>query len=255
MRSNPIVDIFRVKDLRDRILFTVGLLIVFRLGTFLPIPGVDRNTVVAYFSQEAAGTGGIIEFLDFFSGGALKNFSIFMLGIMPYITTSIIMQLLTLFGIVALIYLPAMPLLLLLPLVGLGIQGSSTVTYGSVADFVADANQSSLVCVQIEHSDAVANIEDILRVDGIDVYFIGRSDLSQSMGYPGNPEAPPVAKAIEKTLKQIRDAGCAPGMPAASSTVAEVAASGCKYIYTHLPKLLGAGAADYLRAVRGNEHS
>ena len=94
-RTNPIVDIFRVKDLRDRILFTLGLLIVFRLGTFLPIPGVDRNAVVAYFSQEASG-GGIIDFLDFFSGGALKNFSIFMLGIMPYITTSIIMQLLTL---------------------------------------------------------------------------------------------------------------------------------------------------------------
>jgi preprotein translocase subunit SecY len=96
MASNPIVDIFRVKDLRDRILFTVGLLIVFRLGTFLPIPGVDRNAVVAYFAQEASGGGGIIDFLDFFSGGALKNFSVFMLGIMPYITTSIIMQLLTL---------------------------------------------------------------------------------------------------------------------------------------------------------------
>ena len=124
-----------------------------------------------------------------------------------------------------------------------------------MSDFVTDANQGSLVCVQIEHSDAVANIEDILRVDGIDVYFIGPSDLSQSMGYPGNPKAPPVAEAIEKTLKQIRDAGRAPGMPAASSTVAEVAASGCKYIYTHLPKLLGAGAAAYLQAARGNEHS
>jgi preprotein translocase subunit SecY len=95
MATNPIVDIFRVKDLRDRILFTIFLLIIFRLGTFLPIPGIDRNVIVSYFSQEAAG-GGIIDFLDFFSGGALKNFSIMMLGIMPYITTSIIMQLLTL---------------------------------------------------------------------------------------------------------------------------------------------------------------
>ncbi len=94
MASNPLVDIFRVKDLRDRILFTLALLVVFRLGTFLPIPGIDRNIIVAYFSQEGSG-GGIIDFLDFFSGGALKNFSIMMLGIMPYITTSIIMQLLT----------------------------------------------------------------------------------------------------------------------------------------------------------------
>ncbi len=92
--ANPLVDIFRVKDLRDRIVFTIGMLVVFRLGTFLPIPGVDRNAIVSYFAQEAQGAG-IIDFLDFFSGGALKNFSIFMLGIMPYITTSIIVQLLT----------------------------------------------------------------------------------------------------------------------------------------------------------------
>ena len=95
MASNPILDIFRVKDLRDRILFTIALLVIFRLGAVLPIPGVDRNAIVAYFSQESASGGGIIDFLDFFSGGALKNFSVMMLGIMPYITTSIIMQLLT----------------------------------------------------------------------------------------------------------------------------------------------------------------
>ena len=52
MASNPIVDIFRVKDLRDRILFTIALLIIFRLGTFLPIPGIDRNVIVSYFAQE-----------------------------------------------------------------------------------------------------------------------------------------------------------------------------------------------------------
>ena len=68
MATNPIIDIFRVKDLRDRILFTIALLVVFRLGTFLPIPGIDRNVIVSYFSQEGAGTGGIIDFLDFFSG-------------------------------------------------------------------------------------------------------------------------------------------------------------------------------------------
>lgn len=95
MASNPIIDIFRIKDLRERIFFTMILLIIFRLGTFLPIPGVDRNAIVSYFSQESAGTGGIIDFMNFFSGGALKNFSIMMLSIMPYITTSIIINLLT----------------------------------------------------------------------------------------------------------------------------------------------------------------
>jgi len=120
-----------------------------------------------------------------------------------------------------------------------------------MTDFVSEANHASLVCVQIEHADAVANIEDILRVEGI-VFFIGPSDLSQSMGYPGNPKAPLVADAIEGALKLIRDAGHAPGMPATAATVADVTASGCRYIYTHLPKLLGAGATDFLQAARGD---
>jgi preprotein translocase subunit SecY len=94
MASNPLVDIFRVKDLRQRIFFTVLLLVIYRLGTFLPIPGIDRNAVVAWFNQGGAAAGGIFDFLDFFAGGALQRFSILMLTIMPYITTSIIMSLL-----------------------------------------------------------------------------------------------------------------------------------------------------------------
>ena len=71
-------------------------------------------------------------------------------------------------------------------------------------DFAQAANAQSLVCVQLEHETALHNIDAILAVDGIDVFFIGPSDLSQSMGYPGNPKAPPVAKAIETTLAQDR---------------------------------------------------
>ena len=95
--ANPLVDIFRVKDLRDRILFTIFILFVFRLGANIPIPGVNLTALKLYMTaQEAAGTFGITDYLDFFAGGAFKNFSIFMLGIMPYISTSIIMQLLLL---------------------------------------------------------------------------------------------------------------------------------------------------------------
>ena len=117
-------------------------------------------------------------------------------------------------------------------------------------DFAAQANAGSLVCVQIEHQQAVANLDEILRVDGIDVFFIGPSDLSQSMGFPGNPKAPSVAAAIDATLETIRRAGKAPGMPATRETVAEVSGKGCRYIYTHLPRVLGAGASDFLRAAR-----
>ncbi len=113
-------------------------------------------------------------------------------------------------------------------------------------DFVEQANAQSLVCVQLESAEAIANAGEILTVPGIDVFFIGPSDLSQSMGYPGNAKAPPVARAIADTLALIRDAGQAPGMPATAETLAEVVASGCRYIYTHLPRLLGSGAGAFL---------
>jgi len=94
--ANPIVDIFRVKELRDRILFTIGILVIYRLGTILPVPGVNIAALKMYFAaQGTSGAMGIEDFLDFFAGGAFKNFSIFMLSIMPYISMSIIMQLVT----------------------------------------------------------------------------------------------------------------------------------------------------------------
>jgi 4-hydroxy-2-oxoheptanedioate aldolase len=117
-------------------------------------------------------------------------------------------------------------------------------------DFTQAANAQSLVCVQLEHAEAIANLDEILAVEGIDVFFIGPSDLSQSMGFPGNPKAPPVAAAIEEALARIVGAGRTPGMPATAETVAQVVAKGCRYIYTHLPRLIGAGAAAFLSAAR-----
>ncbi len=114
-------------------------------------------------------------------------------------------------------------------------------------DFARQANAQSLVCVQIEHQAALHNLEQILAVEEIDVFFVGPSDLSQSMGFPGNPKAPPVAKAIDEALAGILAAGRVPGMPATGDTLAEVVAKGCRYIYTHLPRLIGAGASAFLR--------
>jgi len=97
MTNNALFDVFRVKDLRQRILFTMSMLVVFRLGTTLPIPGIDINALKLYFmSQQGSSNIGITEYIDFFAGGAFKHFSIFMLGIMPYISAQIIMQLLLL---------------------------------------------------------------------------------------------------------------------------------------------------------------
>ncbi len=95
--SNPLLDIFRVKDLRERVIFTLLMLVVFRLGATLPIPGINVNALKLYFTTQQGGSGiSVTDYFDFFAGGAFKNFSVFMLGIMPYISMSIIMQLLLL---------------------------------------------------------------------------------------------------------------------------------------------------------------
>jgi preprotein translocase subunit SecY len=85
-------NIFKVADLRNKVLFTLFMIALYRLGAHLPTPGID----VAALKQlkSSADTGGILAFLKLFSGGALTNFAIFALGIMPYITASIIMQIL-----------------------------------------------------------------------------------------------------------------------------------------------------------------
>src|SRR5262245_51232144 len=84
---------FRVPDLRNKILFTLLIIAVYRFGAHIPVPGVDYQAVKDL--EDQARQGGVLGFLSFFSGGALTRFAIFGLGIMPYITSSIIMQVLT----------------------------------------------------------------------------------------------------------------------------------------------------------------
>jgi preprotein translocase subunit SecY len=83
---------WRVPELRRRVLFTAGILAVYRFGSWVPAPGVDSQTIEDYFS----GRGGtVLGLLNIFSGGALSQFAVFALGIMPYVTASIILQLMT----------------------------------------------------------------------------------------------------------------------------------------------------------------
>ncbi len=88
---NQAVNIFRVPELRKRIFFTCLLLIVYRIGSHVPTPGIDAEALTALFAQVG---GTLFGFLDLFSGGALRRLSVFALGIMPYISASIILQLL-----------------------------------------------------------------------------------------------------------------------------------------------------------------
>ena len=107
--------------------------------------------------------------------------------------------------------------------------GTRPDSYGlgaSMDQFVEHSNAQSLVCVQLEHAAAISNIDEIVAVEGIDVFFIGPSDLSQSMGYPGNPKAQPVAQAIEQALSKIVAAGCCAGMPASTDNLDTVLGAG-----------------------------
>ena len=81
-----------LSELRKRIFFLIGALIVFRTGTFIPVPGIDINVMREIFEQQRTG---ILGMFNMFSGGALERMSIFALGVMPYISASIIMQLMT----------------------------------------------------------------------------------------------------------------------------------------------------------------
>src|ERR1700758_1045197 len=87
-----LANVFRVPDLRNRVLFTLALLAVYRLGGHIPTPGINADKLSQFFDQNR---GSFLGFIDLFSGGQLRRLTVFALGIMPYITASIILQLMT----------------------------------------------------------------------------------------------------------------------------------------------------------------
>jgi preprotein translocase subunit SecY len=89
---DAVANVFRIPDLRKRVLFTLGLLAIYRLGGHIPTPGIDTHRLQSFFEQNA---GTLFGFIDLFSGRMFRRLTIFALGIMPYITASIILQLLT----------------------------------------------------------------------------------------------------------------------------------------------------------------
>src|SRR5260370_5991165 len=87
-----VANVFRIPDLRKRIFFTLLMLAIYRLGGHIPTPGIDANRLADFFQRNQ---GTLFGFIDLFSGGMFRRLTIFALGIMPYITASIILQLLT----------------------------------------------------------------------------------------------------------------------------------------------------------------
>ena len=84
--------VFAIEELRKRILYTLAMLLVFRIGSYIPVPGVDTKQLAEVLS--GAFGAGIFQFIDLFTGGALQRFSLFGLGVIPYINASIILSLL-----------------------------------------------------------------------------------------------------------------------------------------------------------------
>jgi len=88
------LNIFRVAELRRKIFFTLGVLVIYRLGNHIPVIGIDLDQIQQLMSQKT-GLSGLLSYIDMFSGGSLRQCTLFALGIMPYITASIMMQILS----------------------------------------------------------------------------------------------------------------------------------------------------------------
>ena len=92
---NGLKNAFRIKELREKILFTIAMLVVYRIGAHVPVPGIPFQGMLGLFSTGSNSVAaGAMALLNLFSGGALSYVSVFSLGIMPYITSSIILQML-----------------------------------------------------------------------------------------------------------------------------------------------------------------
>jgi 4-hydroxy-2-oxoheptanedioate aldolase len=131
--------------------------------------------------------------------------------------------------------------------------GTRAAHYGmgiSQAEFVEQANCETLVCVQLEDTQALDNLESICAVNGVDVVFVGPSDLSQSLGYPGQHDVPAVKEAMRGAFSRIVAAGRLAGTTAEADRLREHLGCGVTYCYTHLTRLLRAGAADFMKRVQ-----
>jgi len=115
-------------------------------------------------------------------------------------------------------------------------------------DFTRRANEETLVCLQVEETEAIDNLDQILAVPGVDVIFVGPSDLSQSLGRPGELDHPEVRRAITRLFSRIVSAGRIAGCAGDTAAWKRYHAAGVTYLYTHLPTVIAAGSEAFLDA-------
>ena len=123
---------------------------------------------------------------------------------------------------------------------------SASYGYGmSMSEYAEHSNAETLVCVQIEEAEAVRNIDQIVQVEGVDVFFVGPSDLSQSLGYPGRPETPEVRQAMNSVFDTVAATGKISGSAGNSQAIRGYLDRRVTYLYTHLTTLLSSAASTF----------
>jgi 4-hydroxy-2-oxoheptanedioate aldolase len=121
---------------------------------------------------------------------------------------------------------------------------------GNTQQYVKDANENTLVCLMLEEVEAIDNLPELVQVDGVDVYFIGSGDLSQSMGYPGQQTHPEVQAQMEKGVKIITDAGRIAGCSCPDNLIPKFLDLGVQYFHSNVGNLLQSASVSYLQSVR-----
>ncbi len=121
---------------------------------------------------------------------------------------------------------------------------------GSTEDYIKQANDNTLVCLMLEEVEAIENLDELVRVDGVDVYFIGSGDLSQSMGFPGQQTHPEVQAQMEKGVKIITDAGRIAGVSCPDNLVPKFLGLGVQYFHSNVGTLLQSASIPYLKTMR-----
>ena len=119
----------------------------------------------------------------------------------------------------------------------------------SMVDYVAEANRETMVCVQLEETAALANLDDIVQVEGVDVFFVGPSDLSQSLGHPGRADLPEVQEAMDKIFDTVTAAGKISGSAGNTQATINYLNKGVLYLYTHFSTLLNYASAEFFENV------
>jgi 4-hydroxy-2-oxoheptanedioate aldolase len=121
---------------------------------------------------------------------------------------------------------------------------------GATADYAREANRQTLVCLMLEEVAAIENLPEMVTVPGVDVYFIGSGDLSQSMGYTGQQAHPEVQKLMERGVKTITAAGRIAGCSCPDNLIPKFLGLGVQYFYGSVGRLLQQGSEVYLQKVR-----